>query len=146
MIRADGPSGSPAGGVGSPYQVKSWDINSLDVKVHMPQIVSSTDDARAIVIVLPAGEQLADHVVHERAWIVVTAGEIEITTDDEPAVLGRPGALFALEPRERHAVLARSDARLLLLLTPWPGEGHPGAMSLESKATASRDAAARANR
>jgi quercetin dioxygenase-like cupin family protein len=126
--------------------VRSWDINTLDVKAHSPRIVSSTDDARAIVIVLEAGEQMADHVVHERAWIVVTEGEIEITPDEGSAVAGRPGALFALEPRERHAVLARSDSRLLLLLTPWPGEGHPGAMSLESKATAVRDAAARASR
>ena len=29
---------------------------------------------------------------------------------------------------------ARSDARLLLLLSPWPGAGHPGAMTLDEKA------------
>jgi hypothetical protein len=32
--------------------------------------------------------------------------------------------------------VARSDARLLLVLAPWPGDGHPGAMSLEDKASA----------
>ena len=26
-----------------------------------------------------------------------------------------------------HEVRARSDARLLLVLAPWPGDGHPGA-------------------
>ena len=126
--------------------MQTWDIKNLDVKVHMPRIVSSTDDARVIVIVLPAAERMQDHVVHERAWLVVVEGAIEITTDGDPAVLGAAGALFQIEPGERHEVIARSDARLLLFLTPWPGEGHPGAMSLESKASAVRDAAARAAR
>jgi hypothetical protein len=29
------------------------------------------------------------------------------------------------DPNERHEVTAKSDARLLLVLSPWPGEGHP---------------------
>ncbi len=44
------------------------------------------------------------------------------------------------EPRE---VTARSDTRLLLVLAPWPGDGHPGAMSLEEKAQARERASAR---
>ena len=36
-------------------------------------------------------------------------------------------------PGERHEVLASSNARLLLLLTPWPGTGHPGAMTIREK-------------
>ena len=126
--------------------MQTWDLKKLDVKVHLPRIVSSTDDARAIVIVLPAGELMQDHVVHERAWVVVVEGEVEITTDEVGAVLGAGGTLFQIEPGERHEVIARTDARLLLFLTPWPGEGHPGAMSLESKATAVQDAAAHASR
>lgn len=31
------------------------------------------------------------------------------------------------ERGEPHSVRARSDARLLLVLAPWPGSGHPGA-------------------
>jgi hypothetical protein len=31
------------------------------------------------------------------------------------------------DPRERHTVTARTDTRLLLVLAPWPGDGHPGA-------------------
>ncbi len=27
-----------------------------------------------------------------------------------------------------------ADARLLLVLAPWPGDGHPGAMTLDEKA------------
>jgi hypothetical protein len=35
------------------------------------------------------------------------------------------------------------DARLLLLLTPWPGDGHPGAMTIREKLYARRHAASR---
>ena len=31
---------------------------------------------------------------------------------------------------------AKADSRLLLFLAPWPGDGHPGAMSLDDKANA----------
>ena len=40
--------------------------------------------------------------------------------------------------RERHQVDALSNGRLLLLLTPWPGTGHPGAMTIEQKADVRR--------
>jgi hypothetical protein len=29
------------------------------------------------------------------------------------------------DPNERHEVRATKDARLILMLSPWPGEGHP---------------------
>lgn len=121
--------------------MKSWDVNSADLEPHAPQILSSTDDARAIGLAIPAGESLQDHQVHERAWVVVLAGEVEVTTTDGGRVAGGPGIVAELDPNERHAVHAVSDARLLLLLTPWPGAGHPGAMDLEEKAHAREDAA-----
>ena len=37
--------------------------------------------------------------------------------------------LAAFEPKERHEVRATEDSRLLLLLSPWPGEGHPSNQS-----------------
>jgi quercetin dioxygenase-like cupin family protein len=42
-------------------------------------------------------------------------------------VTGGPGFFVVFDPGERHEVHARSDARLLLVLAPWPGDGHPGA-------------------
>ena len=121
--------------------MNSWDVNDLDLQPHAPQILSSTDDARAIALAIPAGESLQDHQVHERAWISVLGGEVEITTPAGERVSGGPGLLVEFDPRERHAVRAVSDARLLLLLTPWPGEGHPGSMSLEDKKAAVAHAA-----
>lgn len=113
--------------------MKCWDIGRLDLRPHSPEILSSTDDARAIVLEIPAGEALTEHQVHERAWVTVIEGEVEITTAAGDEVCGTKGLLVEFDPRERHAVRARTKARILLLLTPWPGAGHPGAMTVEAK-------------
>jgi quercetin dioxygenase-like cupin family protein len=113
--------------------MKSWNLSELPVVPHAPRIIASSGDARVIVLNLPAGEALDEHQVHERAWLVVLEGEVEITAHGGAQASGGVGLLTEFEPRERHEVRARSDARLLLLLTPWPGPGHPGAMSLAYK-------------
>jgi redox-sensitive bicupin YhaK (pirin superfamily) len=101
----------------------SWDITSLDVEPRKPQVLDSEDEGRAIVIELPAGESLQEHQVHERAWLVVISGAIEIEGSESAS--GGPGLLAIFDPNERREVRATEDARLLLLLSPWPGEGHP---------------------
>jgi quercetin dioxygenase-like cupin family protein len=121
--------------------MNSWTITDLNLKPHAPEILATTDDARAIAMLIPAGESLDDHQVHERAWVTVLAGEVEITTTAGERINGGSGLLIEFSPNERHAVHARTDAHLLLLLTPWPGTGHPGAMTLDQKATARHDAA-----
>jgi quercetin dioxygenase-like cupin family protein len=120
--------------------VKHWDIATLAIEPHAPQILSTTADSRAIVLEIPAGESLQEHQVHERAWVVVVSGEVDVSTDGERVAAG-PGGLVEFAPQERHVVTARVDARLLLLLTPWPGDGHPGAMTLEQKRDARANAA-----
>jgi quercetin dioxygenase-like cupin family protein len=123
--------------------MQSWDLNSIEAVPHQPEILASGDDARTIVLCLPAGEELQEHEVHERARIVVVDGEIEMTTPAGESVSASAGHLFEFDPGERHTLAARSDARLLLVLTPWPGDGHPGAMTLEQKAEARERAAQR---
>jgi len=103
----------------------SWNLNELPVEPHKPQVLDSEDEGRAIVINLPAGEELQEHQVHERAWVVVVAGNVEIETPGGEAVGGGPGLLAIFDPRERHEVRAVEDSRLLLVLSPWPGDGHP---------------------
>jgi len=123
--------------------VNSWELKALDLKPRLPEILSSTDAARAIVLDLAAGESLAEHQVHERAWLLVLSGEIEVTTAEEEHAAGGAGLLVEFAPGERHEVSAARDARLLVLLTPWPGTGHAGAMTMREKLYARRHAAKR---
>lgn len=104
--------------------MQRWDLRSLDVEPHRPEVLHSEGEGRSILIALPAGEALSEHQVHERAWLVVIEGEVELGTEREPASAAA-GALAIFDPNERHEVRATSDARLLLLLAPWPGKGHP---------------------
>jgi quercetin dioxygenase-like cupin family protein len=124
--------------------LNSWDLKGLDLKPRLPEILSSSNVARAIVLDLAAGESLADHQVHERAWLVVLDGEIQVETAEGERTSGGVGLLVELNPGERHEVLASAPARLLLLLTPWPGSGHPGAMTIREKLYARRHAAKKA--
>ena len=121
--------------------MRSWDLKELPLRPHSPEILASSDDARAVVLEIPAGESLQDHQVHERAWVSVIEGEVEITTSIGETVAGASGLVIEFAPGERHAVRARTTARLLLLLTPWPGDGHPGTMRLGDKATVRQRAA-----
>jgi hypothetical protein len=122
--------------------MQNWDLKRIEAEPHQPRILASADDARTIVLDLPAGEELQEHEVHERARLVVVSGDVDVTTPGGDPVSAGSGHLFEFDPSERHTVTARSDARLLLILTPWPGDGHPGAMTLEQKAEA-RESAAR---
>ncbi|MBS1889297.1 MAG: cupin domain-containing protein [Actinobacteria bacterium] len=122
--------------------MQSWDLNGLELKPRLPEILSSSDDARVIALDLAAGESLDEHEVHERAFLTVLRGEVEVDAGNGAAA-GGPGMVVEFEPRERHRVSARSDARLLLLLTPWPGAGHPGAMEMREKLYTRRHAAKR---
>jgi quercetin dioxygenase-like cupin family protein len=104
-----------------------WDLTSIDVYPHHPVVLQSDPGAaRAIVIKLPAGEELQEHQVHEHAWLHVHHGWIEIEQDGRKRPVGA-GGLVHWPPAERHAVRAQEDALLLLILAPWPGAGHPGA-------------------
>ena len=99
--------------------MKSWHGLELDLKPRLPEILSSNEDARAVVL----------------------AGEVEVTTAAGERAAGGVGLVVELSPRERHEVLAGSNARLLMVLTPWPGRGHPGAMTITQKLYARRHAA-----
>ncbi len=121
--------------------MRDWDLKSIEAEPRKPRILASAEDARTIVLRLPAGEELQEHEVHERARVAVVEGEVEVTPDGGAAVTAGPGHLFEFEPGERRSVAARADAILLLVLSPWPGDGHPGAMTLGEKSEARERAA-----
>jgi quercetin dioxygenase-like cupin family protein len=116
--------------------MRTWDLRDTEVEPHEPQILSTADDARAILLHLPAGEELQEHEVHEHARIVIVEGRIEAATPEGDLISAETGHMIEFAPGERRTVTAKADARLLLLLTPWPGEGHPGAMTLKQKSEA----------
>jgi len=122
--------------------MQNWDLKNVEAEPHQPQILASAEDARTIVLDLPAGEELQEHEVHERARLIVISGEVDVTIPDGESIPAGPGHLFEFDPGERRTVTASSNARLLLVLSPWPGDGHPGAMTLEQKGEA-RERAAR---
>ena len=105
--------------------MNSWDLKALDLKPRRPEILSSSDAPRAIALDLAAGESLSDHQVHERAWLVVLDGKIQAETAEGEHASGGVGLVVEFAPGERHEVLASSDSRLLLPLTPRPGGGIP---------------------
>ena len=122
--------------------MESWDLKTVEVEAHQPRILASGEDARTILLLLPAGEELQEHEVHERARVLVVDGEIDLSTEDGgDSVNASAGHLFEFDPGERRTIVARSDARLLMILSPWPGDGHPGAMTLAEKAEAREKAA-----
>jgi quercetin dioxygenase-like cupin family protein len=108
--------------------METWDIRSLPIEPHKPQVLRSDEETRAIAIRLPAGEELQEHQVHERAYLLVADGEIEVSNEHD-RVTGGPGLVSHFAPGERHAVKAVSDALLVLVLAPWPGVGHPSRTS-----------------
>ncbi|MDQ3729895.1 MAG: hypothetical protein M3355_09945 [Actinomycetota bacterium] len=105
--------------------MKAWNLADMDVEPHHPLVLDSSDEGRLIVIQLPAGEEMQRHRVHERAWLMVAKGAIEIDDSDGETLGGGPGLVAEFNPNEVRTVRATEDSRILLLLSPWPGEGHP---------------------
>jgi len=105
--------------------MQSWDLSALEVEPFQPAVLVSAGEGRAIAIQLPAGEALDEHQVHERAWLIVVSGHVQLLDPDGATVSGGPGLLAEFDPNERREVRATEDTRLLLILAPWPGEGHP---------------------
>ena len=105
--------------------MQSWNLTEIEAPGGTidPQVLTTDDGARAIAIRLVAGLSLDDHLVRERGWVVVVEGEAEIRCGDQ-VVRGGVGTLVTFAPGERHAVSSESGARVLLLLAPWPGDGH----------------------
>jgi quercetin dioxygenase-like cupin family protein len=100
------------------------DLNAIEVEPRRPRVIGTRSEGRAIVVNLPAGESMDEHQVRERAVVVVCQGRIEVTDAGGHRTPGTSGCMFMFEPDERHSVLAKSDARFLLMLAPWSLDEH----------------------
>jgi quercetin dioxygenase-like cupin family protein len=88
-----------------------------------PRVLFSQAEARAVVLDLRAGQELGEHSVRETAILQVVSGTVDIGYGGA-SMSCEAGTLVMFEPEQRHSVSARSDARLLLLLAPWPADSH----------------------
>jgi quercetin dioxygenase-like cupin family protein len=105
--------------------VQTWDLTAIDTPGGtVSPVVLHSDEARAVLIGVEAGQELGEHQVTERAWVVVLDGEVELEADGDRPVAAGPGMLATFAPGERRALRSTVGARVLLILAPWPGEGH----------------------
>jgi quercetin dioxygenase-like cupin family protein len=104
--------------------VRLWHLNEIETPNAMRSpVVLGSEDSRAVLIRLDPGQEMGEHQVRERAWVVVVSGAAEIVSGEE--TIGAPeGTLLEFDPTERRTVRSADGCRLLILLAPWPGPGH----------------------
>jgi quercetin dioxygenase-like cupin family protein len=105
--------------------MQTWNLGELDAPAGArdPLVLSSGPEGRAVMIRLDPGQRLGEHQVKEYAFVVVLEGSVQLGSGEETVEAGA-GTLALFAPDERHAISCKHGARLLLLLSPWPGEGH----------------------
>jgi quercetin dioxygenase-like cupin family protein len=107
--------------------VERWHLPSIDADgKREPRVLFSRPDSRAVVIDLREGDEMGEHRMHEHAVVFVVSGRLGVGIDDR-SVDCQAGTLATFMPGETRTVRALEPSRILLLLAPWPGEGHFGA-------------------
>jgi quercetin dioxygenase-like cupin family protein len=105
--------------------VQSWNLLDIDTPggSRSPVVLRSDPGARAVLIALQPGQALGDHQVKEGALIAIVDGTVRVESGGE-TVDGGVGFLFSFDPDERRSISTESGARLVMVFSPWPGEGH----------------------
>jgi quercetin dioxygenase-like cupin family protein len=106
--------------------VQHWNVKEISAPdgSRSPEVLHSQEgESRVVAIHLKTGQELGDHQVKEAALLVVVDGRVRVAAGSESIDAG-VGTVLRFEPDERHSVAADEEARVLLVLAPWPGEGH----------------------
>jgi quercetin dioxygenase-like cupin family protein len=105
--------------------VQSWDLREIETPggSRSPVVLRSDEAARAVLISLEPGQALGDHQVKERALVSVVEGTVRVEAGGK-TIEGGTGCFFTFAADERRSISTDSGARILLVLAPWPGEGH----------------------
>jgi quercetin dioxygenase-like cupin family protein len=106
--------------------VRHWKLNEIETPdgSRSPAVLHSLEgESRVVLIGLDPGQELGEHQVKESAFLLVVDGRVRVEAGGESIDAG-VGELFRFDPDERHSVTSDGSARLLLVLAPWPGEGH----------------------
>lgn len=105
--------------------MERWNLHEFEAPdgTRDPVVLHTSGEGRAVMIRIDPGQEMREHQVKERAWVLVVDGSVEAEAGGE-RVEAPPGTLVTFAPEERHALRSPDGARILLLLAPWPGEGH----------------------
>ena len=105
--------------------VQSWNLREIDTPggSRSPVVLRSDAAARAVLVALEPGQRLGDHQVKEGALISVVDGSVRVESAGE-TIEGDAGCFFFFDADERRSISSDNGARILLILAPWPGEGH----------------------
>jgi quercetin dioxygenase-like cupin family protein len=105
--------------------VQSWNLREIATPggSRSPVVLRSDPGARAVLIALEPGQALGEHQVKEGALVSVVDGSVRVESGGE-TVEGGTGSFFSFDADERRSISSDRGARLLLVLSPWPGEGH----------------------
>ncbi|MHB8468183.1 MAG: AraC family ligand binding domain-containing protein [Gaiellaceae bacterium] len=109
--------------------MRHWKLEDVETPEgsRSPAVLHSQNgESRVVLIALHPGQALGEHQVREAALVLVVDGQVRVEAGDESVDAG-PGSLFHFEPDERHAIASDAGGRILVMLAPWPGEGHYGA-------------------
>ena len=83
------------------------------------QILSDIGTARLVLFAFKAGQQIKEHRTSSQLLVQVLRGSITFTTPGNSEKL-QAGKLLQLEENVPHSVVARTDAIMLLTMTPSP--------------------------
>jgi quercetin dioxygenase-like cupin family protein len=105
--------------------VQSWNLLEIETPggSRSPVVLRSDESARAVLISLEPGQQLGDHQVKERALLSVLEGAVRVESGGK-TIDGEVGCFFSFDADERRSISTEKGARILLIFSPWPGEGH----------------------
>jgi quercetin dioxygenase-like cupin family protein len=105
--------------------VQSWNLLEIETPggSRSPVVLRSDPGARAVLIALEPGQRLGEHQVKEGALVSVVDGSVRVESGGQ-TIEGGTGCFFYFDADERRSISSDSGARILLVFSPWPGEGH----------------------
>jgi quercetin dioxygenase-like cupin family protein len=105
--------------------MQSWNLREIETPggSRSPVVLRSDEAARAVLVALDPGQALGDHQVKEGALVAVVDGTVRVEAAGK-TVDGETGSFFFFDADERRSISTETGARILLVLSPWPGEGH----------------------
>jgi quercetin dioxygenase-like cupin family protein len=105
--------------------MQSWNLREIETPggSRSPVVLRSDEGSRVVLIVLDPGQALGDHQVKEGALVAVVDGIVRVESGGR-TIEGEAGCVFSFDADERRSISTDAGARILLVLSPWPGEGH----------------------